>query len=145
VTSDSLPAAAYLPGGPDGGGVGIMATGSADPDPLRSLPNDLAAELLALPGATNLDPTVTGAKDFEDTRAAIEGLSLVISVDTATAHLAAAMGKPTWTLIPFRPDWRWGERGASPWYPDMRLFRQPRLSDWRSVVDDVKAAFAARA
>ena len=145
IRPETLPAAAYLPGRSGGAGVGIMATGSADPDPLRSLPNDLAAELLAVPGATNLDPTATGAMDFEDTRAAIEGLSLVISVDTATAHLAAAMGKPTWTLIPFRPDWRWGEQGASPWYPNMRLFRQPKLMDWRSVVDEVKAALAARA
>lgn len=145
ATPQSLPPAAYLPGGDVGAGVGVMTTGSAAPDPFRSLPPGLAAELLALPGAVDLDPAATGATDFEATRALIAPLDLVITVDTAVAHLAGAMGKPTWTLIPFRPDWRWGERGASPWYPQMRLFRQPKPLDWAAPVAEVKAAFAARA
>jgi hypothetical protein len=146
TTPATIPPAAYLPGGAGGKGVGVMTVGSLDPDPRRALPRPLADQLLALPGAVNLDPAVTGAKDFEDTRAIVEGLELVITVDTAVAHLAGAMGKPCWTLIPFVPDWRWMEKGPhSPWYPDMRLFRQPKLLDWESVVRDVAAAFQARA
>jgi hypothetical protein len=145
TTPATVPDAAYLPGGPGGKGVGVMTVGSLDPDPRRALPKDLAQRLLDLPGAVSLDPAVTGAKDFEDTRKIIAGLELVITVDTAVAHLAGAMGKACWTLIPFTPDWRWGERGPhSPWYPAMRLFRQPRLLDWESVVAEVIAAFEAR-
>jgi len=78
-------------------------------------------------------------KDFSETAAAIENLDLVISVDTALAHLAGAMGKPVWTLLPYAPDWRWLlEREDSPWYPTMRLFRQPSRGDWGTVFDRVK-------
>jgi tetratricopeptide (TPR) repeat protein/ADP-heptose:LPS heptosyltransferase len=74
-------------------------------------------------------------QDFADTAAAIAQLDLVISVDTAVAHLAGALGKPVWLLLGFAPDWRWMlEREDSPWYPTMRLFRQPQLGDWESVV-----------
>ncbi len=79
-------------------------------------------------------------KDFADTAAAIENLDLVISIDTAVAHLAGAMGKPVWTLLPFSPDWRWLlNREDSPWYPTMRLFRQPEPGDWDSVFRQVEA------
>ncbi|MBT3368559.1 MAG: tetratricopeptide repeat protein [Nitrospina sp.] len=78
-------------------------------------------------------------KDFSATAAAIENLDLVISVDTALVHLAGAMGKPVWTLLPYAPDWRWLlEREDSPWYPTMRLFRQPLRGDWGTVFDKVK-------
>ena len=78
-------------------------------------------------------------KDFSETAAAIENLDLIISVDTAAAHLAGAMGKPVWTLLPYAPDWRWLlEREDSPWYPTMRLFRQPARGDWGVVFDKVK-------
>jgi tetratricopeptide (TPR) repeat protein len=78
--------------------------------------------------------------DFSDTAAFIENLDLVISVDTAAAHLAGALGKPVWTLLPFVPDWRWLlNRDDSPWYPTMRLFRQPSLGDWESVIEKVSA------
>ena len=65
-----------------------------------------------------------GINDFTDTAAMVENLDLVISMDTSIAHLAGAMGKPVWTLIPFSPDWRWLlNRNDSPWYSTMRLFR----------------------
>lgn len=80
-------------------------------------------------------------EDMADTAALIERLDLVIGVDTAVVHLAGALGKPVWTLLPFSPDWRWGlEREDCPWYPTMRLFRQPRPGDWESVVERVGAA-----
>ena len=62
-------------------------------------------------------------------------LDLLITVDTAVAHLAGALGRPVWTLLPFRPDWRWQfDREDSLWYPTMRLFRQPTAGDWDSVL-----------
>ncbi len=79
------------------------------------------------------------SKTFSDTAAFIENLDLVISVDTAVVHLAGALGKPVWTLLPFVPDWRWmSDREDSPWYPTIRLFRQPSLGDWESVIAKVK-------
>jgi tetratricopeptide (TPR) repeat protein len=73
--------------------------------------------------------------DFADTAAVIQSLDLVIAVDTAVAHLAGAMGKPVWILLPFAPDWRWlRNRADSPWYPSAELFRQPRPGDWASAV-----------
>jgi len=78
-------------------------------------------------------------KDFNDTAGLIENLDLVISVDTAVAHLAGAMGKPIWTLLPFVPDWRWMlGREDSPWYPTMRLFRQSNRGDWIPVLTRVE-------
>jgi hypothetical protein len=74
-------------------------------------------------------------RDFSDTAAVIAGLDAVVSVDTAVAHLAGAMGKPLFLLLPFAADFRWlRERQDSPWYPTARLFRQPSFGDWRSVV-----------
>lgn len=79
--------------------------------------------------------------DFADTAALIECLDLVISVDTAVAHLAAAIGKPTWMLSRFDGCWRWmGDRPDSPWYPTLRQFRQPKPGDWDSVMREVRAA-----
>lgn len=77
---------------------------------------------------------------FYDTAAVIGQLDLVISVDTAVAHLAGALGKPVWTLIPRFPDWRWLlERADTPWYPTMRLFRQAGTGQWEPVLEAVAA------
>ncbi|HEX3316060.1 MAG TPA: tetratricopeptide repeat-containing glycosyltransferase family protein [Gemmataceae bacterium] len=79
--------------------------------------------------------------DFADCAALMANLDLVISVDTGTAHLAAALGRPTWTLIPYVPDWRWMlGRDDSLWYPTMRLFRQTTRGDWEGVMRRVTAA-----
>jgi len=79
--------------------------------------------------------------DFADTAALIASLDLVISVDTAVAHLAGAMGIPVWTLLAYAPDWRWYPDGAtSLWYPGMRLYRQPRQGDWAAVCAQVAEA-----
>ncbi|MEG4215804.1 tetratricopeptide repeat protein [Microcoleus sp. Pol14C6] len=82
--------------------------------------------------------------DLADTAAAIAKLDLVISVDTAVAHLAGALGKPVWILLAFSPDWRWLlEREDSPWYPTARLFRQHQRADWEDVFDRVAEALGA--
>ena len=76
--------------------------------------------------------------DFADTAALIVNLDLVISVDTAVVHLAAAVGKPVWLLDRFDPCWRWlTGRRDSPWYPTLRIYRQPRPGDWDSVLAEV--------
>lgn len=76
--------------------------------------------------------------DFSDTAALVAQLDLVISVDTAVAHLAGALGKPVWILLPFHPDFRWlRDREDSPWYPTARLFRQTQDGDWKGVIDRV--------
>ncbi|HEY1687075.1 MAG TPA: tetratricopeptide repeat-containing glycosyltransferase family protein [Tepidisphaeraceae bacterium] len=81
--------------------------------------------------------------DFSETAGLIANLDLVISVDTSVTHLAGAMAKPTWTLIPFGPEFRWLQtRTDSPWYPTMKLFRQPKLHDWTSVIDNVAIALS---
>jgi Flp pilus assembly protein TadD len=84
-------------------------------------------------------------RDFADTAAVIANLDLVISVDTAVAHLAGALGKPCWLLLPdYRCDWRWmTERSDTPWYPSMRLFRQSGAGDWTAVIDAVRRALSA--
>jgi predicted O-linked N-acetylglucosamine transferase (SPINDLY family)/ADP-heptose:LPS heptosyltransferase len=84
--------------------------------------------------------------DFGETAAAIAALDLVICADTAVAHLAGALGRPVWLMLPFAPDWRWlTGRDDSPWYPSLRLFRQPRAGDWDGVVQRVRAALARSA
>jgi Flp pilus assembly protein TadD len=98
--------------------------------------------------ATLEAPPVPGLKavgdelaDFADTAAVVANLDLVIAVDTSVAHLAGAMGRPVWVLLPHAPDWRWLlGRDDSPWYPHARLFRQPAPGDWESVVRNVRAA-----
>lgn len=82
--------------------------------------------------------------DFTDTAALMQQLDLVLSVDTAIAHLAGALGRPVWVLLPLDPDWRWLlERADSPWYPTARLFRQKIDGDWDAVIEEVARAVAA--
>jgi tetratricopeptide (TPR) repeat protein len=82
-----------------------------------------------------------GLKDFSDTAAIIDRLDLVITVDTAVAHLAGTMGKPVWILLPYVPDWRWLlDRDDSPWYPTARLFRQDETRAWDNVIARVHKA-----
>ena len=101
-----------------------------------------AALLAATPAVTNLADRIG---DFADTAALANELDLVIAVDTSVAHLAAALGKPVWVLLPFAPDWRWMlDRADSPWYPTLRLFRQPREGDWDCVLAAVRAELQAR-
>ena len=83
--------------------------------------------------------------DFLDTAALINCLDLVISVDTSVAHLAAAMEKKTWVLLPYVPDWRWLlDREDSPWYPSMKLYRQTSIGNWNSILDRVKSDLSSK-
>jgi len=105
-------------------------------------PSDLAAAN-SMPG---LDLVGDDFEDFEDTAAAASLCDLVITVDTSVAHLAGAMGKPVWLLLPFVPDWRWLlDRTDSPWYPSMRIFRQSKRGDWDGVIARVVAALHSHA
>ena len=88
-----------------------------------------------LPGFVALAPWLS---NFSDTAYALSGMDLVITVDTALAHLAGAMGIPTLLLLPYGPDWRWMlNRDDSPWYPSMRIYRQPAPGDWEAVIREV--------
>lgn len=116
--------------------------------PLSRIPGIRLFSLQKGPGASqiadhqeawivDLDPELN---DFTDTAAVVSQLDLVLSVDTAVAHLAGAMGRPVWVLLPFVPDWRWLlDRDDSPWYPTMRLFRQPRDGDWVTVMERIES------
>lgn len=87
----------------------------------------------------NLKDLGSLVSDFADTAAIIENLNLVILVDTSVAHLAGAMGKPTWVVLPFVPDWRWiKDRNDSPWYPSMKLFKQNEIGNWSEVFSRIK-------
>jgi len=119
-------------------------------DANRSIPTALLAPLWTVPNVhwVNLQqgdhaapaplgtPQVFG--NFLDTARCIADLDLVITVDTSVAHLAGAMGKPVWVLLPFVPDWRWGlDTPQTPWYSSMRLYRQQRLGDWSGALNAV--------
>lgn len=147
--------------------VGLVWTGrpAHGNDRERSLEPEMLAPLLQVPGVRffslqkpsrpghlevlnrlghvhDLEPWLD---DFADTAAALENLDLLISVDTAVAHLAGALGRPAWVLLARQPDWRWlQERDDSPWYPGMRLFRQTAKWDWASVIHRVADALLER-
>jgi tetratricopeptide (TPR) repeat protein len=126
-------------------------------DRRRSIPADLLAALGTIPDTTFVTiqprpanaPAPTGIPlmdfgpeltDFADTAGLMSQLKLIISVDTSVAHLAGAMGRTVWLLLPFSPDWRWlMQREDSPWYPTMRVFRQRKLGDWEGVIARVVA------
>jgi tetratricopeptide (TPR) repeat protein len=104
-----------------------------------------AGEAARPPAGMTLQDFSAELRDFSDTAALVAALDLVITVDTSVAHLAGALGAPTWVMIPRPPEWRWllaGER--SPWYPTMRLFRQDSANDWRSVVERIARALSER-
>jgi len=106
---------------------------------------DARDDLAKLPGETPED-LIEGVRDFADTAAILANLDLLITVDTAIVHLAGAMGVPSWLLLPYAPDWRWLlDRADSPWYPSLRLFRQPRPGDWATALGTVAAVLKALA
>jgi hypothetical protein len=90
------------------------------------------------PGPAPLVDWSAELSDFAETAALVAGLDLVISIDSAVAHLAGALGKPVWILLPYAADWRWLiDRDDSPWYPTARLFRQQHPGDWSGVIASV--------
>lgn len=138
---------------PEGRKVGIAFTGNPrhSGDRRRSIPADLGRSLCDIPGVSfinlqhgeaarglglpDLTPWMT---DYARTAALIETLDLVVTVDTSVAHLAGALGKPVWILLPHAPDWRWLLGCThSPWYDSVRLFRQTTAGDWAGVLADV--------
>ena len=147
--------------------VGIVWAGSASHERDRERSCRLAdfAPLFELPGTEfvsfQVGPRATELREsgwrglvseapretipFEAAADALTEIDLVITVDTAMAHLAGAVGRPVWTLLPFAPDWRWMlGREDTPWYPTMRLFRQPAPNDWTGAFREVRRALAAR-
>lgn len=103
----------------------------------------LQKECVQRPAVPMIDP-MPWVEDFAETAAVIAGLDLVIAVDTAVAHLAGAMGKPVWLLSRYDGCWRWGDRqSTTPWYPQMRIFRQDRPLDWDGVMNAVACALSA--
>ncbi len=166
----TAPARAVLPAAPAGTRLRIGICWAGNPvhsnDGARSCPLEPFLPLLALPGIElvslqvgprSADIAAAGAtalvtdpsarlQDYGDTAAAIAGLDLVISVDTSVAHLAGALAKPVWVLLPALPDWRWGlGRAATPWYPSMRLYRQAEPGDWAPVFAAIAADLAGLA
>lgn len=133
--------------------VGLCWSGKIYPDSGRTIAASLLSPLKTVPGLSFVSLQVGEGlekppfplidltlliQDFADTAAVITQLDLVVTIDTAVAHLAGALGKETWLLLPFAPDWRWGlEREDCPWYPGMRLFRQQESGDWEPVVAQV--------
>jgi ADP-heptose:LPS heptosyltransferase len=128
--------------------------------PLRTLCNilDVDATFVSLQKAPRPDDAAVlrerddivdltaGFTDFTETAALISCLDLVITVDTSVAHLAGALGCPTWIMLPWTPDYRWLlDRADSPWYPSVRLFRQTETRDYESVLDRVGEELRARA
>jgi hypothetical protein len=102
--------------------------------------DDAEASILRQHGVIQLGQEFT---DFSDTAAVVAMLDLLITVDTSVAHLAGAMGKAVALLVPFAPDWRWLlDRTDSPWYPSLRLFRQPATGNWDDPLDRVRQELA---
>lgn len=170
TTLESIPAQAPYLHAPAASKIGIGLCWAGNPgyanDHNRSIPLSVLQTLLDIPGARfvtlqkdfragdeevlagreNVDwRTDREGRDFADTAALMAGLDLIITVDTAVAHLAGALGLPVWVLLPFSAHWAWlRERGDSPWYPSARLFRQPAIGDWQSVTSCVAAALRER-
>ncbi|MCW2236353.1 tetratricopeptide repeat protein [Azospirillum canadense] len=146
---------ARIPDGPLRVGIVWAGNPSHKNDHNRSIPLDRLALWLRIRGVRfyalqkDVRPTDTAVlealgdvvtplgpdlRDWTDTAAALAALDLLVSVDTSVAHLAGMLGRPVWMLLPFAADWRWlRDREDSPWYPSMRLFRQPAIGDWDAV------------
>jgi tetratricopeptide (TPR) repeat protein len=145
--------------------VGLAWSGNADHrrDRLRSialaelldyLPEDIEyvslqkdmreSDRRALQSSPHISSFVDEIADFADTAALCECLDLVVSVDTSVAHLSASLGRPTWILLPFVPDWRWLlDRSDSPWYPSVTLYRQTAATDWTGVLERLRRDLSA--
>ena len=105
-----------------------------------SLQNETGLSVDLANRALTISDCAAGLRDLADTAALAANLDLIISVDSPLAHLAAATGRPVWTLLPYESGWRWlNNREDSPWYPTMRLFRQTHPGDWDSVIRRVAA------
>ena len=137
--------------------IGIAWSGRLDfgDNYLRSIPFEKLEPLLKIPRiqffslqvgepasqikGDNIIDLSSELTDFAETAAVMEVLDLVITSDTSVVHLAAALGQPTWLLLHYAPDWRWGSEGSSsPWYPSARLFRQDENRSWERVIEIVK-------
>jgi ADP-heptose:LPS heptosyltransferase len=106
---------------------------------LRTVAKDLRVEVLG-------EEFDAGPQAFLDSAAVMAHLDLIITCDTALAHLAGALGRPTWIAIKRVPDWRWLlDRADCPWYPSVRLFRQTQRGDWGAVFDTMQAELASLA
>jgi ADP-heptose:LPS heptosyltransferase len=139
--------------------VGIVCSGSAThgKDALRSVPFETLAAALppgpqyhllqkevreadraAMAHRSDITVWADALGDFADTAALCAHMDLVVSVDTSVAHLAGALGRPVWVFVPFDPDWRWGLTGeTTPWYPQMRLYRQIERGRWEPALERV--------
>jgi hypothetical protein len=105
---------------------------------------DRRQELAQCPPDIRVQDLAPCLHDFGDTALLLDQLDLVVTVDTAVAHLAGALGMPVWVLLPAVPDWRWGLAGEqTPWYPTLRLFRQTRAGDWAEVMRRVTQTLVA--
>ncbi|MFY0476343.1 tetratricopeptide repeat protein [Achromobacter marplatensis] len=104
---------------------------------------DAAAQAATPPPGMAMVSLSNDIHDFDDTAALLTLLDVLVSVDSSPAHLAGALGCPVWVMLPFEPDWRWlRERADTPWYPSMRLFRQPAPQAWAPVLGDVAGALS---
>jgi ADP-heptose:LPS heptosyltransferase len=108
-----------------------------------SLQNEVsAADQALLDSREDVVQMATGLRNFADAPL-VDLMDVVVTVDTSSAHLAGALGKRVWVLLPFNPEWRWLlERTDSPWYPSARLFRQPAAADWAGVISGVRSELA---
>jgi hypothetical protein len=141
--------------------VGLVWDGNEHPEPLRSISlgelaplaslssvqyfslqfGDAAAAAKKAAAWMNIIDLSDDVADFSETAACMMNLDLILTIDTAAAHIAGALDRPTWTLLPFSPDWRWLlDREDSVWYPSMRLFRQTQRKVWTDVVERVAMA-----
>ena len=132
-----------------------LVWGASQWNPARSIPLDLLLASLCELGwdlfhlqfgytEDRIPALVPPDRDVLETATAMMGLDLVITVDTMTAHLAGALGRPVWVLLPFEADWRWMlNRSDSPWYPGMRLFRQKAQGDWTGALEELRRAALA--